>query len=107
MSRLKVKNEWVEVDGKARPVCPICSEPILRNLAVVDGVYYHYGCWKHRRGRKIPPWLPLWICIDCSHITSRPKSMTVNGNVVRFCPKCGGPVRLLKPPKPEASIVLV
>jgi|GEM_PF-2030920 len=92
---MKLKNEWIEVQGKPRPICPICEEPILRNLVIVDGRYYHYGCWKNR-DKRIPPWLPLWICLDCNHVTSRPRKFTVNGEVIKSCPRCGGPVRLLR-----------
>ncbi|RLF08501.1 MAG: hypothetical protein DRJ60_00120 [Thermoprotei archaeon] len=90
-----MKQEWIEIRGKARPICPICGDPILRNLIVIDGKYYHYGCWKNR-SKKMPPWLPLWICMDCNHVTSKPKTVIIEGVKHRSCPKCGGPVKLLR-----------
>jgi len=86
------RQPWEVVNGKKRPVCPVCDKPIQRNLVAVDGVYYHYGCWK-RREQGPPDWLPLWICTGCGKVTSKPVEVVGMG---RTCPRCGAPVRRLQ-----------
>ena len=90
-----MKQQYIIINGKSRPICPICEKPIIRNLIAIDGIYYHYGCWKHGN-RKPPKWLPLWICLHCGHVTSSPKRIIINGVEEKYCPRCDGPLKLLR-----------
>jgi hypothetical protein len=66
-------------------ICEGCGDPIERNLAVLDGKLYHYGCLKRTRAK------PVAVCLDCwSYLSGKNiTKASFDGRAVRGCGECG------------------
>lgn len=67
-------------------VCEGCGEPIQRNVAMLDGKLYHWGCLKRSKAK------PTHLCLDCwSYLTG--KGLTKvdwgDGSSTKACGNCG------------------
>ena len=67
--------------------CEGCGKPIIRNLAIIDGRLYHYGCMKQTKAK------PTHFCLECfSYLTAKGIVKTdFDGETQRSCGNCGNP----------------
>jgi hypothetical protein len=90
MSRVeKAVAGYARIGDKAYPLCAYCGEPILRNLARLNGATaWHYGCLKRSHAK------PTHLCLNCfSYLTKAQLVRTYfeDGTSEASCGNCGSP----------------
>jgi len=79
--------EYLLVNNRMRPICEGCGQPILKNLAFLDGEPWHFGELRDEEGFA----RATHVCRDCcSYLTpGKVGHMMINGERWRVCGVCG------------------
>jgi len=66
-------------------ICEGCGEPIHRNIAMLNGKLYHWGCLKQTKAK------PTHLCLECfSYLTGKGiVKATVGDFTHKACGNCG------------------